>query len=80
VPRHGRLADTVAQTVDRRVVVSPAQAGNLGIAVRGLSGRGANPEAFYACLCYAALRPVRGLHAPRNPGRTDAWRTAAASL
>jgi hypothetical protein len=30
----------VAQTVDRRVVVSPAQARTLLAAVRGLSGRG----------------------------------------
>jgi integrase len=47
----------VAQTVDRRVVVSPAQARTLLAAVRGLSGRGEHLEAFYACLYYAALRP-----------------------
>jgi integrase len=47
----------VAQTVDRRVVVSPAQARKLLAAVRGLSERGAHLEAFYACLYYAALRP-----------------------
>jgi integrase len=47
----------VAQTVDRRVVVSPAQARNLLAAVRGLSVRGQHLEAFYACLYYAALRP-----------------------
>jgi integrase len=47
----------VAQTVDRRVVVSPAQARKLLAAVRGLSDRGAHLEAFYACLYYAALRP-----------------------
>jgi integrase len=47
----------VAQSVDRRVVVSPAQARNLLAAVRGLSGRGQHLEAFYACLYYAALRP-----------------------
>jgi integrase len=46
----------VAQSVDRRVV-SPIQARNLLAAVRGLSGRGAHLEAFYACLYYAALRP-----------------------
>ncbi len=50
-------APAVAQTVDRRVVVSPAQARNLLAAVRGLSDRGAHLEAFYACLYYAALRP-----------------------
>ena len=47
----------VAQSVDRRVVVSPAQARNLLAAVRGLSDRGQHLEAFYACLYYAALRP-----------------------
>ena len=50
-------APAVAQSVDRRVVVSPAQARNLLAAVRGLSDRGAHLEAFYACLYYAALRP-----------------------
>jgi integrase len=47
----------VAQTVDRRVVVGPAQARNLLAAVRGLSGRGEHREAFYGCLYFAALRP-----------------------
>ena len=47
----------VAATVDRRVVVSPAQARKLLAAVRGLSDRGAHLEAFYGCLYYAALRP-----------------------
>jgi integrase len=47
----------VAQSVDRRVVVSPAQARELLAAVRGLSDRGVHLEAFYACLYYAALRP-----------------------
>ena len=47
------------QSVDRRVVVSPAQARKLLAAVRGLSDRGAHLEAFYACLYYAALRPRR---------------------
>jgi integrase len=50
-------APAVAQTVDRRVVVSSAQARKLPAAVRGPSGRGAHLEAFYACLYYAALRP-----------------------
>jgi integrase len=50
-------APAVAQSVDRRVVVSPAQARSLLAAVRGLSERGAHLEAFYACLYYAALRP-----------------------
>ena len=63
----------VAQTVDRRVVVSPAQARTLLAAVRGLSGRGQHLEAFYACLYYAALRPSEAvmlresdLHLPRK--------------
>jgi integrase len=47
----------VAQTVDRRVVISPAQAATLLAAVRGLSDRGRHLEAFYGCLYYAALRP-----------------------
>ena len=50
-------APAVAQTVDRRVVVSLAQARKLLAAVAGLSDRGAHLEAFYACLYYAALRP-----------------------
>jgi integrase len=50
-------APAVAQSVDRRVVVSPAQARSLLAAVRGLSDRGAHLEAFYGCLYYAALRP-----------------------
>ena len=47
----------VAASVDRRVVVSPAQARALLAAVRGLSGRGQRLEAFFGCLYYAALRP-----------------------
>jgi hypothetical protein len=47
----------VAQSVDRRVVVSPAQARKLLAAVRGHSERGQHLEAFFACLYYAALRP-----------------------
>jgi integrase len=63
----------VAQTVDRRVVVSPAQARTLLAAVRGLSSRGEHLEAFYACLYYAALRPSEAvmlresdLHLPKR--------------
>jgi integrase len=66
-------APAVAQTVDRRVVVSPAQARTLLAAVRGLSGRGQHMEAFYGCLYYAALRPSEAvmlrdndLHLPRK--------------
>ena len=66
-------APAVAQSVDRRVVVSPAQARTLLDAVRGLSDRGAHLEAFYACLYYAALRPSEAvmlresdLHLPRK--------------
>jgi len=69
----------VAASVDRRVVVSPAQARNLLAAVRGLSDRGAHLEAFYACLYYAALRPSEAvmlretdLHLPgKGWGRID---------
>lgn len=43
--------------VDRRVVVSPAQARRLLAAVRGLSDRGVHLEAFYVYMYYAALRP-----------------------
>ena len=50
-------APAVAASVDRRVVVSPAQARSLLAAVRALSGRGQHLEAFYAGLYYAALRP-----------------------
>ncbi len=66
---------TVAATVDRRVVVSPAQARKLLAAVRGLSDRGAHLHAFYACLYYAALRPSEAvmicetdLHLPKRGG------------
>ena len=69
----------VAASVDRRVVVSPAQARNLLAAIRGLSDRGAHLEAFYACLYYAALRPSEAvmlretdLHLPaKGWGRID---------
>ncbi len=50
-------APAVAQSVDRRVVVSPAQARKLLAAMRGHSERGQHLEAFFACLYYAALRP-----------------------
>jgi integrase len=50
-------APAVAQSVDRRVVVSPAQAETLLAAV-GLQGeRGGHMKAFFGCLYYAALRP-----------------------
>ena len=47
----------VAASVDRRVVVSPAQAGTLLTAVGRLGQRGAHLKAFFATLYYAALRP-----------------------
>jgi integrase len=50
-------APAVAASVDRRVVVSPAQARTLLAAVRALSERGQHLEAFFGCLYYAALRP-----------------------
>jgi len=66
-------APAVAQSVDRRVVVGPAQARSLLAAVRKLSDRGAHLEAFYACLYYAALRPSEAvmlrdsdLHLPKT--------------
>jgi integrase len=66
-------APAVAQSVDRRVVVSPAQARSLLAGVRELSDRGAHLEAFYACLYYAALRPSEAvmlrdsdLHLPKT--------------
>jgi integrase len=72
-------APAVAQSVDRRVVVSPAQARSLLAAVRGLSDRGAHLEAFFGCLYYAALRPSEAvmlresdLHLPKKGwGRID---------
>ena len=50
-------APAVAATVDRRVVVSPAQAEALLNAVGRLGKRGEHLKAFFACLYYAALRP-----------------------
>ena len=69
----------VAASVDRRVVVSPAQARSLLAAVRALSVRGQHLEAFFACLYYAALRPSEAvmlregdLHLPKKGwGRID---------
>ena len=49
-------APAVAASVDRRVVVSPAQAGTLLDEVGRLGQRGAHLEAFFATLYYAALR------------------------
>ena len=72
------------QTVDRRVTVSPAQARKLLAAVRGLSGRGAHLEAFYACLYYAALRPSEaamlresGLYLPAKGWEGSSWSASA---
>src|SRR5258708_23116478 len=50
-------APDVAETVDRRVVVSPAQARTLLAGVRAQGARGEHLEAFFGCLYYAALRP-----------------------
>src|SRR5271165_4298511 len=65
-------APAVAATVDRRVVVSPAQAEALLNAVGRLGKRGEHLKAFFACLYYAALRPSEAvmlrqadLHLPR---------------
>ncbi len=66
-------APAVAATVDRRVVVSPAQAEALLNAVGRLGKRGAHLKAFFACLYYAALRPSEAvmlrqadLHLPKT--------------
>jgi len=66
-------APAVAASVDRRVVVSPAQAETLLNAVGRLGQRGEHLKAFFACLYYAALRPSEGvmlreadLHLPRT--------------
>src|ERR1039457_7141401 len=50
-------APGVAETVDRRVVASPAQARALLAGVRAQGPRGQHLEAFYGCLYYAAMRP-----------------------
>jgi integrase len=66
-------APAVAASVDRRVVVSPAQAGTLLTAAGRLGQRGAHLKAFFACLYYAALRPSEAvmlreadLHLPKT--------------
>src|SRR5215475_4885866 len=50
-------APEVAETVDRRVVASPAQAKQLLAAVRSQGDRGAHRYAYFAVLYYAGLRP-----------------------
>ena len=72
-------APQVAETVDRRVVVSPAQARALLSGVRAQGARGEHLEAFFGCLYYAALRPSEAValreadcHLPgRGWGRID---------
>ena len=66
-------APAVAQSVDRRVVVSPAPAGTLLTAAGRLGQRGEHLTTFFACLYYAALRPSEavmlreaGLHLPKT--------------
>ena len=54
-------ASEVAETVDRRSVANPAQAGRLLKAVRGQGPRGEHMEAFFGCLYYAALRPAEAV-------------------
>jgi integrase len=70
----------VAASVDRRVVVSPAQVRSLLAAVRELSKRGQHLEAFFACLYYAALRPSEAvmlreadLYLPGRGGGGSSW-------
>jgi len=55
----------VAQSVDRRVVVSPAQARSLFAAVRGFSDRGAHLEGSTLPVLRRAA-PLGGGHAPRK--------------
>jgi integrase len=72
-------APEVAETLDRRVVASPAQARALLAGVRAQGERGRHLEAFYGCLYYAALRPSEAValregdcHLPsRGWGRID---------
>ena len=72
-------APAVAASVDRRVVVSPAQAGTLLDAAGRLGQRGEHLKTFFACLYYAALRPSEAvmlreadLHLPKTGwGRID---------
>ena len=66
-------APAVAASVDRRVVVSPAQAERLLTAVGPRGQRGAHLETFFAVLYYAALRPSEAvmlreadLHLPKT--------------
>ncbi len=66
-------APAVAASVDRRVVVSPAQAEALLDAAGRLGQRGAHLTAFFAALYYAALRPSEAvmlreadLHLPKS--------------
>jgi integrase len=49
-----------SETVDPRVVVNPAQAASLLVAVTyvGQRGRGKRLMAFFACMYYAAMRPA----------------------
>jgi integrase len=54
-------ASEVAETVDRRSVASPAQAGRLLKAIRAQGPRGEHMEAFFGCLYYAALRPAEAV-------------------
>jgi integrase len=72
-------APEVAETVDRRVVVSPPQARALLAGVRAQGTRGEHLQAFFGCLYYAALRPSEAValreadcHLPgRGWGRID---------
>src|SRR5215472_5004399 len=57
---NGRLPE-VAETVDRRVVASPAQVKQLLAAVRSQGDRGAHLHAYFAVLYFAGLRPSEGV-------------------
>ena len=54
-------APEVAETVDRRVVASPRQVGQLLAAVRTQGRRGDHLHAFFATLYYAGLRPSEAI-------------------
>ena len=53
-------APEVAETVDRRVVASPAQVKQLLTAVRSQGDRNAHLYAYFAVLYFAGLRPSEG--------------------
>lgn len=75
---HVEAASTIGE-VDRRRVVSHAQAGSLLAAVRAQKPSGPRLVALFAFMYYAALRPEEAINVRRTDlrlppaGRTDAW-------